>query len=682
MASQKSGPIRKIFLIGIILLTFFAFAGTTFYYQIVRGAEYEEKSASNTGRTVEIPASRGEILDCNGVPLISNRQSNSIIFEQAKFPSYEDNAARNELIFQLITLFEEQEALWNDELPLLYENGKIVFAPDKEDEIARMKSRDMLKLNEYATAENCMDALTKQYEIEGYELEDARKIASVRYGMTSIEFSIANPYTFAEEVPAELVSSIKEQGTTFPGVTVEIVSSREYMIDGSLMPQILGRIAAIDAEEYPALKEKGYKLNELVGKSGIEAAMEDYLRGTPGEKTVTVNRDGSVTEEITKQPEQGNTIILSIDSKLQQATFDALDKYMKKKPVTYNQPKSGFAMVMDCNTGAILASVSYPTYDITTYAKNVAKLNNDPARPLYDRTLLGVYSPGSTIKPSVDIAALEEGIIDEKWTNYCSGYAYYGGARFKCENSCVGRSVNVVSALCHSCNLFHYELGNRLGIERMNEYRTLLGLGQKTGVELPESIGIMDSPEYRAQYGQDFPIGLTIQAAIAQGDNVFTPVQMLNYCATIANKGTRYVPHFVSRIQSSDSSRTLLDKDAEVALETGISAKTMNLIHEGMHEVSTGNPFVRQWFSRLDYNVAVKTGTNIKKIQYNGREVNVNNAFIMGFAPLENPEIAIFIGVDDSKSSPTGEIIRDIFEYYFSERGELSAPQAVNSLLG
>jgi len=684
---EKRFLFRRAATIGMVLLAFAAFGGALFYVQVVKGEEYAAVGSSETGRDVLLPAARGEIFDRNGVPLVVNRQSYSIIFEAADFPPRNDQPARNALIHNLIHLFETNSVPWIDDLPLLLdENGNVSFAPEREKDVQYLKSRDMLFLNDYATAQNCMDRLIEMFQLETYSITDAHKIASVCYSLRKTSFRISSPYTFAEDVPNALVAAVKEVSGSFPGVSTQIVPLREYMAEGWLAPHILGRIGAIDAEEYPALKEKSYQLNESVGKSGLEASMESYLRGTPGKKTVTTGSDGKSYTTVTEQPQQGNSLILSIDIEMQRIVAQSLEEtllnYYRTEKETPLVPPAGAAVVMNCKTGEVLAAASYPTYDITTYAENAGALANDPGAPLWDRTLMATYSPGSTIKPSGALAALEEGAIDKNTRFRCNGTFLFGGQRFKCDQHHKNRNVDVESALAESCNIFFYNAALAIEIDKLNEYRTLLGLGQKTGVELPEAAGRLDSPAYRQSIGEPWLPGYTVQAAIAQGSNSFTAMQMVNYCAAIANGGTRYVPHFVRTVKSYDLTKTVLDKTPEVAVEINIKPENLKLIHEGMWRAANqGAP--RQYLTGLPVIAAAKTGTNQTYPTVNGKQTKVNNVFLITFAPYEDPELAVFVACDGfTSSSKSAAVAQKVYQYYFAQRGEAAVGQAENVLLG
>ncbi|MBQ2847234.1 MAG: hypothetical protein IJE74_03155 [Clostridia bacterium] len=674
---------RRIISVTVILSLLVFFGFDLVKIQIIDGEKYDAASSSVSANTAPISAARGEIVDEQGKPLVYNDQGYSVIFDAAYFPSSSEHSQRNEIINSLIQLFESNSLEWTDTLPLVFDaNGTIAFKEDSENEIKEMKSKDRLKLNDYATAQNCFDALIDRYELEQYSAQAARKIAAVRYEMERIYFRIGNPYTFALDVPEEIIAKIKENSGYFKGVDVQVVPVRKYA-DGSLAPHILGRIGAIDADEYSEKKNEGYKITDFIGKSGIESAMEKYLKGTDGEATIYTDGDGNRTTEVTTDPIHGNTVVLTINAGLQDVTNKALEKALwdyagSKGNMVEN---AGAAVVINCKTGAILACTTYPTYDISTYSENVAELNTAPGSPLWNRALLSTYATGSTMKPSVAIAALEEGIIDTEYTFYCSGLYTYLGQQFKCEQSHDSRFVDVVHAIDESCNTFFYEVGKNLGIEKMNEYRTLFGLGSKTGCELGEASGVLDSPEYRATLNQKWLPGYTVQSAIGQAGNLFSPIQLANYCATIANGGTRYKTHFVKCIKSYDYSQNVLETKPEIVAETGVSAETLNTVKQGMLEVGTTG-YCSSYFAGLPVKVAAKTGTSQEIRQIDGVSVKINNGFLIAFAPYENPEIAVaVVGEGMTSGAFVAPVVAEIVDYYFGQSDSMELYQPENTLI-
>lgn len=680
----KITPIRRVAAVCTVLFFFVFFAFDLVKIQIIDGPEYDAASTAIAQKTASIPAARGEIVDRNGTPLIYNTQGYSLIFDAAYFPPASEQENRNRIIASLIRHFEERSLEWIDILPIEFdENGNAAYKEDSDSLIKEMKSKDMLDLNEYATAQNCLDTLIERYSLQEYPIAEARKIASVCYGMKRVYFRTGTTYTFATDVPDETVAMVKENSNFYQGVDVRVDPVRNYF-DGTLAPHVLGRIGAIDAEEYAELKSEGYGINDTIGKSGIEYAMEKYLRGENGVATIYTDADGNTTTKVTTQPVQGNTVVLTIDAPLQRVAQNALRDALINYSSTHEDmmvEDAGAVVVIDCNSGAILACATYPTYDISTYAQNASELNNASGAPLWNRALLSTYATGSTMKPSVAIAALEEGLITEGTTVYCSGLYQYLGQNFKCEQNHETRHVNVVNAIDESCNTFFYEVGKTMGIEKMNEYRTLFGLGSKTGCEIGEASGVLDSPEYRSSLGQTWLPGYTVQSAIGQAGNLFTPIQLANYVATIANGGTRYKTHFVKSIKSYDYSYTIEDTQPEIVAETGVSAETFDIVKRGMLEVGTTG-YCKEYFKHLNVKVAAKTGTSQEIRRINGESVKINNGFLIAFAPYENPEIAIaVVGEGMTSGVYVAPVVAEIVDYYFGEAENLEDFEQENTLI-
>lgn len=663
--------LRSLTAIILVIALVCTFGYTLYDIQIVNGEYYRAQNSTLSTYTVTIEAARGEIVDRNGNPLVTNRQGNSIILDAAYFPSSEENDERNAIIMNLIELFEANGEEYVNNLPLVQSADGIAFTED-EDAVATMKSEDMFNLQSYATAQNCFDAMVEKYGLEGYDTATALKIGSIRYELTRLLFSIENPVTIADDVSDETVAAIKEDQQTYLGADVLAVAYREYA-DSTLAPHILGSVRKINAEEYAELRDEGYGINDTIGESGIESAMESELRGTPGELTITIDADGNVTEEITKEPIQGNTVVLTIDRDLQRIAQQQLE--ITCNEVSASQ-SAGAVVVEDVNTGAILAAASYPTYDLQDYYDSYSSLASNSRQPLFNRFALGTYAPGSTFKPAMACAALEEGVIDESTTFRCGGVWQYYDVTFRCLNSRAHGSENVREALRDSCNIFFYNCADRLGISKMNEYASMFGLGEKTGVEISEAAGVLAGPASAERYNRTWQMGDTIQSGIGQSDNLFTPLQLANYCATVANGGTRYEMHFVQSVINT-SSGTIEETGAAVAQELPISDNTFNIVHEGMRMVAQQYT-LSNIFSDSGVDVACKTGTS--QVIRNGEEAN--NGFLITFAPYENPEISIASAIELAGSgTSTAEITASIIEYYYSNNTDEQPAQNTGTLL-
>ncbi len=699
MELRKKRTIAGTIIIGVcFLFLVFGLVKT----QLINGNEYKSAAEKLAVSSSLVKASRGEILDCNGNPLVTNRQGNSVVFKFSEFPSSKNQGERNEIIHSLISMFEKNNIQWIDRLPIVYKKGKLVVDKEKQTEFEYMVSENMLEMEkgEKSTAEECLDALIERYGLEGYNRQDARKIASVCFGMKYLNFSVSQPYTFAEDVPTEIVSAIMEKSTQYPGVATEKISYREYS-DTTNFSHLLGVVGSISQDEYElesqklkeqlsdesltskeiaVLKNNAYSLNDKYGKSGIEGVMEQYLRGVNGIKTTTTASDGTITEEFLSKPQQGNTVVTTIDSELQKVAAQALsDMLVDNKNSSYFDT-AGAMVVMNCKTGAVLANVSLPTYDITKYFTDYNKLASDTGSPLWNRGIQSAYAPGSTMKPAIAIAALEEDAATRETTCYCGGTYVLEDQTFKCLQS--HGYLNVTTALQKSCNIFFFEMGKEMGIDKMNKYCSLLGLGQKTGIELPEAEGVLASIANKEAAGQVWNPGDTVQAAIGQSDNLFTPLQLANYCATIANGGTRYKPYIIKSVLSSDMSEVIYETQPQVLNTINVSKKTLDIVKEGMREVILygGSSY---YFKDCIVDAAGKTGTSqLKRTTESGVVMDCNNGFFISFAPYDDPEIAIAIVAENALTgSQTSQAAVPVYNYYFGQKTSFDSEGTVNELI-
>ncbi len=694
----KSTKFRTVAFTVAVLFVFSLFVADLFRIQIANADEATVEKVALKQTDTTIKAARGEILDCNGKPLVTNKQVNSIIFNGSYFPRTDEQQQRNEIIISLIRLLESNSTEWNNDIPMYFDqNGNIQFADDRDADIKYLKSKDVLYLNEYATAQNCFDELKTKFELENYSDEEALKIASVCYSLKKNAFTTSNPYTFADDVSVELASKIKENSGFYVGVEIQVTTEREYL-NGTLAPHIIGITGPLNAEEYSKrteeyneaiknenltteektnLKLRAYAMDDTIGKFGLESAMEEYLRGTNGIESTITDADGNKTTEITTEPVQGDTVILTLDSDLQLAVQEALANFIAQYRDKASLPAVGSAVVMDVNSGAVLACATYPSYDLTTYYDNYSALASDKSSPLWNRALQSTYEPGSTFKVAIALAGLEEGVITKDTRITCTRiYTYFQDTQFKCLQA--HGAITVAEALNQSCNIFFYETGRQLGIERMNDYCTRLGLGQKTGVEITESTGVLASIEYREAHGGTWYPGDTVQAAIGQSDNLFTPIQLCNYVATVANGGTRYKAHFVKSVKSADYSQTVIDSTPVVLNETGISQNSISIVKEGMKRLGARLTA----FKDLPVAVAAKTGTAESKAKVGGKIESGLNGFMISFAPADNPQIAVCVAIENLNSgSATAVLVSDIYKAYFGTVSEVDTVESQNTVL-
>lgn len=673
----RHSSIRSAIALILVAAIVLGFGYILYDIQIVNHDYYVSRNNAVSTYTVPIEAARGDIVDRNGNILVTNRQANTIILNAAYFPSRSENKERNKILYNLIKLFEENGEEFVNNLPLTLKGNKLAFTDD-ENAVAVMKGKGAFNVQSYATAQNCFDVMVELYGLEDYSVKDALKIGGIRYELTLRVFSIENPVTIAEDVSNETVAAIKEDQVSYLGADVKAVSFREYP-DPTLAPHILGTVRKINAEEYAELKDSGYGISDTIGESGIEATKEAELRGTPGELTITIDSEGNVTEEVTKAPVKGNTIVLTIDKDLQRVAQEELKKTCDSVNLTEG---AGAVVVENVKTGEVLAAASYPTYDISDYydsEKKVALLKNSRS-PMWNRFALGTYAPGSTFKPAMSCAALEEGVITKDSTFTCSTPFMYYGQPFACQHNNHpgnGWQLNVTRALRDSCNVFFYNCAIELGINKMNEYASMFGLGEETGIEIDEAVGILAGPASAERLNRVWQLGDALSSGIGESDNLFTPLQLANYCSTIANGGTRYELHIVKAIING-STGSVDETNIVVAEELPISQNTFSIVKEGMRRVAAETT-IRTLYDPLPVEVACKTGTS--QVQRNGRKAN--NGFLISFAPYKNPEIAVASAIEWAGSgTSTSSITAAIIDYYYSHNDDVPPAQQVGTLLG
>lgn len=684
---------RCIILACLIFLVMLAYVFKLVDFQIVNYTTYADSALSYTASSVKVTAARGEILDRYGRAIASNRMGYSIVFQASEFNKLE-NPERNEIIYRLTRIIDDNEGRnedgspkWEDSCPLVVDDlGNVEFTDDSS---AIRKMETMLELQSYATAQNCFDEMADRYEIEGLSPKIARIVMGVRLEMELYGFNSSTPFTFAGDISQQTMQIISENSNFFRGVTVEIVPIREYT-NGTIAPHLIGITGKIYAEEYESLSKKGYGYNDVVGKFGVEKEYESQLRGTNGIKKIRHDDDGNVIySEYTREPKAGNTVVLTLDSDLQQAAQESLENLIKSQQAagivgSGADANAGAVVVMNVNTFEVLAAATYPSFNLSTYLQDYNDLSKNPDNPLFNRALSGGYAPGSTFKPAMALCALQEYEnnkdepdpslygIDRNEKIHCDGFLIledYNNRKFRCDG--VHNDVNITQALAVSCNVFFYTIAQRIGIDNMNEYCKQLGLGAKTGVGLGEATGILAGREERQKRNLLWFTGDTLQAAIGQSDNRFTPMQICTYISTLANGGTRYSATLIKTIKSYDMSETVVG-DAEnnktILAKLDASQTMMNIVKEGMRSV-TEDGTASEIFENYQIKIGGKTGTadtNQSAKNDNDQKIESPNAVFIAFAPYENPEIAVaVIGEKCGHGKVMAKVARDIFDQYF-----------------
>ncbi len=645
---KKRDKRRYITIVVCAVLVFVLIFGRAFEIQIINSKRYVEQANGISKITAPIKASRGEILDCYGRPIATNREGYNIIFNYASI----NKTTINDTILSLIKLLKNHE--WKDDLPL---TDTAPYSFDKEAaEISKKRMLDMLELAHYATPQNCFDALVKRYSLEDRDKKQQRLIMGVRYTMERAGFSISVPFTFAEDVSSKVMTVILENTDIYGenGVSVEVASFREYD-NASVAPHIIGTVSPIYAEDWEELKAKGYSYDDKVGRSGIEKACEDDLRGTDGEITYTVDSKGKIiSSEVTKEPVPGCTVRLTIDKNVQISAQKALMDTIKQLNADKIYANAGAAVAVNVKTGGILAAVNCPTYTYEQYENDYESLVKDTTgRPLFDRAFTGAYPPGSTFKPAVACAALQEGVITDSEVITCvRKYRHFKDYQPNCMHFHGG--ITLIPALSKSCNYFFFETGRRLGITKMNAYCKKLGLGVKTGVEVSESAGTLAGPESRAEWYE----GYTLSAAIGQSDNAFTPLQLATYTATIANSGVRYKTTLIDKVMSYSQDKVIRKTEPQIVDTVKLDESVINSVKKGMLSVTEDGTGSRVF---ADYPITVggKTGTA-------ETTKGADHTVFIAFAPYDNPEIAVAVIIEHGKySSYSGGLLKAIFNAYF-----------------
>lgn len=654
------------------------FVARLFDWQIVQGSSFLEKAERSSQRLVTLPTNRGEITDINGVGLATNKTGYAVQFDKAYMRSGTENAT----IMRLIRIVEGRGEKWLDTLPIaMNAQGKYSFMPDRDKDIAFLKSDQFLHRNQYATAADCMSALRDMFfkkdeesgtdEAAQYSKEEQRKIISVRYAMVVQGFSTDTPYTFAEDVSLDTVQIISENSADMPGVTTAVTTTREYP-NGTLLPHQVGQMRAINAQEYEEKKTQGYHLNDRLGVSGIEGAMESSLRGTEGRKRLTISKDGEVTgEKVEVAPQNGNSVALTVDSNIQKIAAESLARNVQAAHAAHPACKNGAVVALRVKDFSVLAAASYPSYDLSKYITDAQYANqliseqDDDLSALVNRCN-SAYTPGSIFKPAVALTALQEGDITP-YTQFTCTHTYMRFKNTGYTPTCMGThgSINVQTALKKSCNIFFFETGFHATIDKLNAYCLKLGLGDRTGLETESSgskPGVLAGRSEKEATGGIWGPTDTIQAAIGQSDNKFTPTQLAAYVATIANNGTRKQVHLVDRVTDYSGQKLISKTQPEVYTDNSkfdfISRENLQVVQGGMRMVCQTGGTAAGRFANYPIQVAAKTGT----AETGGKD---NTTFIT-FAPYGNPEIAIAVVLEHGEDGHfSQDIAKDIYNAYF-----------------
>ncbi len=693
-------------MLALLLVLYFS---VLFKLQVIEGAAYAAESADTNVTMETVAASRGNILDRYGRLLVSSRTCYNIVINTDELFEQEDP---NAVILELIDMVEEFGQTYTDDLPITaqspFEFKEDITAVQQtilEGYIENARTNNVYAslaedtgLNDgEVTAVELMAFFRSRYKIDhSYDNEQTRKIAGLRYELNSRYIVDTSDYIFVEDASLPLITKLLEQDV--PGVEVKTSFVREYNTMGA--SHILGYINAMDETDARTYLSKGYAYDSKVGKAGAELAFEEYLHGVDGTVDVTKTANGAIVRrEYTQEPQPGNNVYLTIDIVFQEAVERILASSIEKLQTERDAANKEFEelhmdkeikpditggaiVAVDVKTGEPLAIASWPDYDLTTLLQNFAEVSTDEAQPMFNRALMGTYAPGSTFKPCTAVTCLNEGIIttestieDEgKFTKYAdAGYApvcWAYSAGFK------HGAVNVAQAIQVSCNYFFYTISDFVGNDDLSDYAARFGLGVATGIELPESLGVIGTQAYKLEnIGADWYQGDTVQTGIGQGYSVYTPIQMAEYIAAVANSGQRHTASVLKKVTSYDYGETVYEREPAVLSAVETDEKNYEAVRYGMYMVAnTFEGSAYEAFRDCNLSVCAKTGT----AQTGGG----TNAIFVCFAPYEDPEVAVAVVVEKGSSGSSIAFIgREVMEAYFSIKDSTKTMESEMSFL-
>lgn len=696
----KPGRVAGLVILILLLLTVYLVA--LYKLQIIEGEANYNRSSELTNSERVVTAARGNIYDRYGRTLVSNEETYNLKIDTDKLFANDDP---NSVILELVHMVQGYGDEYTDDLPIT------MTPPFEYDPDMTAIQRTMLdayyvrqEIDPDSTAVELMSYMRTRYNIDNsYSAEEMRIIAGVRYSI-NVRYAVNTAdYIFVEDASMKLISSIMENKLV--GIEVERAYSRKYGTEYAA--HILGYTGLMTQEEYEKYSLLNYSTDAMVGKDGVEYAFENYLHGKDGKVIETRNSAGTVLATVyEEEPEPGNHVYLTIDSVLQEQTerilangVSILKQNIAQKRAEgtargdYNvdlkdEITGAAAVVVNVKTGEPLAMASWPTYNVATILEDYQELLEAENAPLFNRTLMGTYAPGSTFKPCTAIAALTMGIVNTEDKIKCEGvYTRYAAEGYAPEcwiwNSTKDHLThpeeNVTTAIRDSCNYYFYSIGNYLGVDDLGKFAANFGLGEYSGIELVEAKGNMSNQANHMDYaGTEWRIGDTLQAAIGQSDSVFTPIQMAEYCATVANSGTRYSASILKSIRNYDYSEKLYDREPTVMSTVESAEYNWAAVHEGMWQVL--NDYINEknvnvWVD-CQWRVAGKTGTAQK-----GEGIQ-NDGIFMCYAPYKDPEVAIFVVVERGGAGADVQFIaRHIMDAYITIMGYSDTSETEMTLL-
>lgn len=683
---------RELVLSIIIIIISGIFVIQLFNIQILEGASYREQAEKRMVRTENVSASRGEIYDRNGIVLATNKLSYNIELYRVKVEPEEQNKS----IEKLVNILEANGDKIYTTFPIKEDFSGFNFSDEQKEK----KWKEQMNIDVSFTFDEVIDYYIKRYDLENIQDRNTQiKIIEVKYEGNINGYSLFNSALIARDVSEKSVAQIEEAKSELFGVNIVTVPKRYYP-NGTTAAHVIGYVSKIASNEYSELKDKGYSLNSIIGKSGVEESFEGYLKGTDGEKKVITDSKGNVSSESeAKEAIAGNNVTLTIDYRLQtvaeKSLLDTINR-LKNGEITgekIEDTNAGAVIVLDVQTGEVLAMASYPTYEINDFVggistQNWEKIRNDSANPMLNRAISGIYSPGSTFKMLVGIAGVKSGGITPEEIYYDPGIYPYS-YKPKCwlytyRNGATHGAIDLSGAIKGSCNCYFYEVGRRIGIDEIVNTAKMFGLGRKTGIELSqESTGVI-AGESKPDTG--WYLGDTLSAAIGQSYNAFTPIQLANYISAIANGGKLNKVSIVKKIDNSKGDTVSLRELVEYtknftgvdfeAKDIGLNESTVNHVKEGMLSVTseTGGTAI-SIFQGSNIQVGGKTGT----AQVTSGS---DNGIFVGFAPYDNPKIAVVAIIEHGEEGLyTAHVVKAITDEYFNMSTEDKQNEKVQNVV-
>lgn len=661
-----------------LMITIFIFVILTLglsNLQIIKGDEYEKLAEENRIRIISHTAPRGIFKDRFGREMVNSRPSFTVSYMSVNTEESEQEEVfrvlRNILDIPFSTEVINQKYEVDEKNRVFLRQLPIV---DRNDD-GKIDSNDVTLIDEKtgkvikASSININNGTITVEHPPGAQLLISYNYDTLKNKLRGADY---RPIRLKTDVDFQTVAKIEE--SRLPGVVIEVEPLRRYVY-GSMGSHIFGYVGEISQEELETFKDKGYRPGDLVGKIGLEKVLETYLKGTDGGQQVEVTASGKPIKVLgSKEPIPGHTVNLTIDAKIQQIVENKLREQMLKLQTDKYNPfpnaKKGSVVALNVRTGEVLAMVSIPDFDPNIFARGITQkewneLSQNPLKPMVNLAISGTFPPGSIFKMVTATAALEEKVTNEREYFFDPG-VYWTIAPKKDWKPGGHGMVNIVKSIAESCNIFFYEMGRRVGIDNIEKYAKMYGLGSITGIELPgEKAGNVASREYKKNaftQAQDkiwYPAE-TLDAAIGQGYNSFTPIQIANYIAAIANEGTWMKPHLIKSIVDPEGA-VILEKNPEIGGQLDISRSTYDVLKRGMLGVTSPGGTAYWVFSDFPILVAGKTGTAEWDVTKDP------HGWFVAFAPYDDPEIAVAVFIEQAGSggSTGGPVARAIFEEYF-----------------